>query len=944
MTARRSGATPTDPVLEYASDPAQLRGDHRRLRRPRPRPDRARTGATCTPTRCRDVDPLARCSGFRRRIDDRTEGLRGPDSGQLRRGRLRAGLRRHLLGAVSRFVDGTPDRLLARCRRRPSRRPGRSAVRSSRAAPATTRCAADPAARTWSGVDGDDKLRGDGGDDCVERRRGRRPAARRRGTRPDQGRVRAATGSPPRTARATRSRAARAGRGRRRSQGRLRGVRARDRSRPASPSYTPPTMTLVVKLGSSIVAGADGALRADVLDDVCAQVAELHDGGRGGASWSPRARSPAAGGCSACERRPTRGRRAAGGLGRRPGHRSSAPTRTGSPAASVRAAQVLLTAFDMSERIHYLNARQTLQRLLAWHVVPVINENDTTATDEITFGDNDFLSAQVAIMVEARRLILLTDQEGLHTRRPAPGPERGADREVDDTGELDALRDRRRAPRAFGSGGMRSKVVAAQMASGSGIAVTICNGTRERHAAGAPRAASASARSFRAGGGRAPSFKLWLRWAAPARGRVDGRRGRRARAARAAAPRCCRSASSGSRAASPPAIRSRSSARTADRRQGHRRALLGGARAAARQAQRRGRRDPARRRRGGHPPGPLRADVDPLAGSRRLSLLAWRSRPNPSLDLCRRAPRGLARPAVVPHRGEGRGAADRRALLRERTARDPRGERDRRRARPRGRARRGAARPAHASTPSGSRRWPSGVEAIVALPDPVGEVDRASDARQRASSSSTRACRSASSRSSTRRGPTSPIDAAALCLKSGNAACCAARAPPPRRTPCSAGSSARRSPRPACPRARSSSSPAAVASELAELAGRSEHRRPDHPPRRRRPEGRARAGRARCRSSTRRPATATSTCTPTPTSRWPGGSSSTRRCSGRASATPPRPCSSTATSPRLPARGAGRAARGRRRAGRRRRGAALGRRRSRSARRPTRTGTPSTTR
>ena len=64
-------------------------------------------------------------------------------------------------------------------------------------------------------------------------------------------------------------------------------------------------------------------------------------------------------------------------------------------------AQVLLTFFDMSARSHYLNARRTLSRLLEWGVVPVINENDTTATDEISFGDNDFLAAQVAVLVGA---------------------------------------------------------------------------------------------------------------------------------------------------------------------------------------------------------------------------------------------------------------------------------------------------------------------------------------------------------------------------------------------------------------------------------------------------------------------------------------------------------------------------------------------------------------
>ena len=81
-------------------------------------------------------------------------------------------------------------------------------------------------------------------------------------------------------------------------------------------------------------------------------------------------------------------------------------------AGGVHAAQVLLTSLDMAARMHYLNARQTLRRLLEWRAVPVINENDTTATDEITFGDNDFLSAQVAILLEARLLVLLTDPPG----------------------------------------------------------------------------------------------------------------------------------------------------------------------------------------------------------------------------------------------------------------------------------------------------------------------------------------------------------------------------------------------------------------------------------------------------------------------------------------------------------------------------------------------------
>jgi glutamate 5-kinase len=172
----------------------------------------------------------------------------------------------------------------------------------------------------------------------------------------------------------------------------------------------------------------------------------------------------------------------------------------------------------MSERIHYLNARQTLQRLLAWHVVPVINENDTTATDEITFGDNDFLSAQVAIMIEARKLILLTDQEGLFSADPRIDPDAELVESVTDTAELDGYEIGSRGSQ-FGSGGMRSKVVAAQMASGSGIAVTICDGTADGTLLAAARGERVGT-AFTGRNNRAPSFKLWLRWATPAQGRI----------------------------------------------------------------------------------------------------------------------------------------------------------------------------------------------------------------------------------------------------------------------------------------------------------------------------------------------------------------------------------------------------------------------------------------
>jgi len=276
-------------------------------------------------------------------------------------------------------------------------------------------------------------------------------------------------------------------------------------------------MTLVVKLGSSIVAADDGALRGDVLDEVCSQVAALHEDGEEVVMVTSGAIA--------------RGIRVMG-LGGRPAAidelQAASAVGQGSlfrayedrlASREVRAAQVLLTAIDMAERMHYLNARQTLQRLLAWHVVPVINENDTTATDEITFGDNDFLSAQVAIMIEARRLILLTNTGGLFTADPGSDPGAELIGEVRDFSELDRLEIGLHTSK-FGSGGMRSKVVAAEMASGAGIPVTICDGTETgslRRAA----AEEAIGTRFVPHTHRAPSFKLWLRHAAPARGRIE---------------------------------------------------------------------------------------------------------------------------------------------------------------------------------------------------------------------------------------------------------------------------------------------------------------------------------------------------------------------------------------------------------------------------------------
>jgi len=275
-------------------------------------------------------------------------------------------------------------------------------------------------------------------------------------------------------------------------------------------------MTLVVKLGSSIVAADDGSLRSDVLDSVCEQVASLEKGGE-------RVVMVTSGAIARGMRLmdlPVRPRamdelQAASAVGQGDLFRAYESRLA---EHGTRAAQVLLTAADIAARVNYLNARQTLRRLIEWGVVPVVNENDTTATDEITFGDNDFLAAQVAILLDARLLVLLTNTDGVFTADPAVEPEAKLVPEVADFAELEGL-DIGDRTSAFGLGGMRSKVAAAEMSSEAGIPATICNGTTAGTLVAAAAGDSVGTR-FAAKSTKASSFKLWLKYAKPARGRV----------------------------------------------------------------------------------------------------------------------------------------------------------------------------------------------------------------------------------------------------------------------------------------------------------------------------------------------------------------------------------------------------------------------------------------
>jgi glutamate 5-kinase len=280
-------------------------------------------------------------------------------------------------------------------------------------------------------------------------------------------------------------------------------------------------MTLVVKLGSSIVAADDGELRADVLDSVCEQVAKLEGGGErvvmvtsGAIARGMR--------LMGMHRRPTAmdELQATSAMGQGDLFRAYESRLAGH---GVKAAQVLLTLSDVSERTHYLNARQTLERLLAWGVVPVINENDTTSTDEITFGDNDFLAALVSVLLRARLLVLLTNTDGVYTSDPRVDPEARMLTEIGDTREFDAVEVG--SVSQFGRGGMERKIASSRVASESGVPVVICSGIEPGALGAAAAGEPVGTRVAAHREGALSPYKLWLKYAKQPTGTLHVDRG-----------------------------------------------------------------------------------------------------------------------------------------------------------------------------------------------------------------------------------------------------------------------------------------------------------------------------------------------------------------------------------------------------------------------------------
>ncbi|MCL3818204.1 glutamate 5-kinase [Aeromicrobium wangtongii] len=178
--------------------------------------------------------------------------------------------------------------------------------------------------------------------------------------------------------------------------------------------------------------------------------------------------------------------------------------------------QVLLTADDVTRRSHYRNAFQTFARLLEFGVVPIVNENDTVATSEIRFGDNDRLAALVSHLVHADRLVLLSDVDGLYSGDPRL-PDSHIISDVHGEDDLAALDIARPSASAIGTGGMVTKVEAARIATGAGIPVLL---TSAAHAAAALEDGPVGTR-FHATGRRRPTRLLWLAHASHTQGRVS---------------------------------------------------------------------------------------------------------------------------------------------------------------------------------------------------------------------------------------------------------------------------------------------------------------------------------------------------------------------------------------------------------------------------------------
>lgn len=273
---------------------------------------------------------------------------------------------------------------------------------------------------------------------------------------------------------------------------------------------------VVVKVGSSSLSNPSGGLDRDKLQHIVDELAGLH---REGVSLLLVSSGAVAAGFNKLgfRRRPRSiaARQAAAAVGQgilieEYTHRLQQH--------GITAAQILLNRSDFSDRTRYVNAFNTLTLLLRKRILPIINENDTVSVDELTFGDNDRLSALVAGMVKADLLILLSDVDGLYDANPHQVREAKLISDVPHiTPEIERMAGDAGSP--FGTGGMRSKVEAAKIATASGVPVFLGRADRPGIVRDAYHG-RARGTYFSASGEPLPNRKQWLRFMTQEAGRL----------------------------------------------------------------------------------------------------------------------------------------------------------------------------------------------------------------------------------------------------------------------------------------------------------------------------------------------------------------------------------------------------------------------------------------
>ena len=284
-------------------------------------------------------------------------------------------------------------------------------------------------------------------------------------------------------------------------------------------------MRIVVKVGSAIVSGSDRGLNRAAIENITRQIAALRADGHEVLLVSSGAIAAGSGRFGWTERpQDLRMKQAAAAVGQLA---LMEAYEDAFARDAIVPAQILLTREDLTSRQRYLNVRSTVLNLLALRTVPIFNENDSVSTEEIQFGDNDLLSAQVAVKVEADRLVLLSNVDGLYE---SDGPGRLSNRIVAEVDRITAELERSVSAKtgtAMAAGGMAAKIKAAKLAVSAGIETWIASGLSADALLRVVRNEAGAGTRFRPRSVRIGSRHAWIAFGRAARGTLvidDGAR------------------------------------------------------------------------------------------------------------------------------------------------------------------------------------------------------------------------------------------------------------------------------------------------------------------------------------------------------------------------------------------------------------------------------------